>query len=76
MILVIDFGSQYTQLLARRIREVGEYSQIMPFSEFVDVELEQLEILKSHLFLTGMMTKKIIRSSWDLGLFSSITIKH
>lgn len=32
MILVVDFGSQYTQLLARRVREVGAFSKIIPFS--------------------------------------------
>ena len=42
LILIIDFGSQYTQLIARRVREVNVYSEIHPHT----ISSEEVKNLK------------------------------
>ncbi|HJO97052.1 MAG TPA: GMP synthase (glutamine-hydrolyzing), partial [Rhodospirillales bacterium] len=39
-ILIIDFGSQVTQLIARRLRESGVYCEIHPFNLVTDTFLD------------------------------------
>ena len=41
LILILDFGSQYTQLIARRVREQGVYCEIAPFHISVEKILEK-----------------------------------
>lgn len=38
-ILIIDFGAQYNQLIARRVREASVYSEVVPY----DVSIERIK---------------------------------
>ena len=48
--VVLDFGSQFTQLIARRLRELNVYSEILPFN----VSIERIRELQPRgIFLSG-----------------------
>ena len=49
-VLVLDFGSQYTQLIARRVREQKVYCEVHPF----DMSLEEIQAFRpAALILSG-----------------------
>src|SRR5258706_210561 len=49
-ILIIDFGSQYTQLIARRVRELNVYCEIYPFHHFEEA-LSKIKGIKGVILL-------------------------
>ena len=53
-ILVVDFGSQYTQLIARRLRELKVYSEVCPWDE-----LPALDEVKGFILSGGPETSNI-----------------
>ncbi|OGS19859.1 MAG: glutamine-hydrolyzing GMP synthase [Elusimicrobia bacterium RIFOXYA2_FULL_39_19] len=52
MILILDFGSQYTQLIARRIREMKVYCEIHPFNYDISKVKAQISDIKG-IILSG-----------------------
>ncbi|MBC8413560.1 MAG: glutamine-hydrolyzing GMP synthase [Nitrospira sp.] len=71
-ILVLDFGSQYTQLIARRVREAGVFSEIHPYDMDED---ELLSSAPTGIILSGgpesvtsEETPRIPKAVFDLGV--------
>ncbi|MFM9027400.1 MAG: glutamine amidotransferase-related protein, partial [Bacteroidota bacterium] len=46
-ILIIDFGSQYTQLIARRVRELNIYCEIHPFHHIPEINADTKGVILS-----------------------------
>ena len=71
-IVILDFGSQYNQLIARRIREMGVYAEIVPYFTELDKikEMEPAGIILSggpaSVYLDGAPT--LSKEIYDLGV--------
>ena len=46
-ILILDFGSQYTQLIARRVRELNIYCEIHPYNSFPEITSNYVGVILS-----------------------------
>lgn len=70
-ILILDFGSQYSQLIARRIREIGVYCEIHP-ADISEKEIERINPLGIILSggpetVTALSTPRAPQSIFNLG---------
>ncbi len=71
-IVILDFGSQYTQLIARRLREVGVYCEIYPY--FEEIEKIKAKEPQGIIFSGGPASvyeedaPKVDKAIYDLGL--------
>jgi GMP synthase (glutamine-hydrolysing) len=63
-ILIVDFGSQFTQLIARRIREIGVFSEIISHKK---VKIKDIDQTVKGLILYGgpLNVYKINKYSFD-----------
>ncbi len=62
-VLILDFGSQYTQLIARRVRELGTYSEIYPW----DIALEKItEFNAKGIILSGGPESVILENTPEI----------
>ena len=70
-ILVLDFGSQYTQLIARRIRESDVYSEILPWdideNKIIDLNPKGIVLSGGPNSVTESYTPRVPQCVFDLG---------
>tara|TARA_B100000427_G_C15514814_1_gene597764 strand:- start:309 stop:1856 length:1548 start_codon:yes stop_codon:yes gene_type:complete len=71
-ILILDFGSQYTQLIARRIREIGTFSEVRPSSisikDITNINPSGIILSGGPETVTSIKSQKVDKSLFDLNI--------
>ena len=71
-ITILDFGSQYSQLIARRLREIGVYSELIPYNtaieQFADETLKGLILSGGPASVLEVDSPSISKRIFELGL--------
>jgi GMP synthase (glutamine-hydrolysing) len=67
LVIILDFGSQYTQLIARRLRELQVYCEILPYNKF-DITDKHVKAV----ILSGSPFSVLDENALDLDLSSII----
>ena len=71
-IIIIDFGSQFTQLIARKVRELGAYSEIINFSKAKKLKknkfIKGVILSGGPLTVTNKKTPKLDNAILNLGI--------
>lgn len=70
-ILILDFGSQYTQLIARRVRELNVYCEIHPFNKIPDITPEIKGVILSG---SPCSVRDQVAPNVDLALFKKVPL--
>ncbi|AVN63728.1 GMP synthase (glutamine-hydrolyzing) [Mesoplasma florum] len=63
-ILILDFGSQYTQLLARRVREANIYTEVLPFDTSIE-KIKEYPLLKG-IILSGGPSSVYLQNAYKI----------
>ena len=71
-VLILDFGAQYTQLIARRVRENGVYCEVRPFnapeSEIAAFEPHAIILSGGPASVTLAETPRAPQVAYDMGV--------
>lgn len=62
-IIILDFGSQTTQLIGRRVRELDTFCEILPYNKFPKEDPSVIGVILSGSPLAYMIRKRL-KSTW------------